>query len=463
MKLASWLFPVLALACTPTAPRATSKAGADSLTRSIYKELIEIDTTQAHGTTRAARAIAARFKAARFPDEDVLVVGGNPRKLNVVARLRGTGKQKPLLLLAHLDVVEAAREEWATDPFALVEKDGFFYGRGTLDDKAQAAIWTATLIRLAKEGFKPDRDLVVALTADEEEGMDNGVAWLLEHQRGTIEASMCLNEGGGGEIKSGKYVANEVQLGEKLEESYVLEVTDKGGLSAEPRPENAIYRLAAGLTRLAAYAFPINVTDVNRMYFEKVATLESGQLALDMKATARGTAEPKALERLAAASPWYNSLMRTTCVATLFEAGHAETALPERARATLNCRLMPGERLADMEATVRRVLADEKIKVTAKWKPTESPSSAPSPELMAAVEKLTKEMWPGVVVVPTMLPAATDGKYLRAAGVPTYGVSGLFYDIDDEREHGKDERLGVKQFEDGERFMYRLVKMLSGG
>ena len=327
-----------------------------------------------------------------------------------------------------------------------MEKDGYLYGRGVLDDKAMAAIWVTTLIRFVREGFVPNRDVIVALTADEEEGYDNGVSFLLEHRKSLIDAELALNEGGGGEIRAGKYVANEVQIAEKLEESYVLEVTNRGGLSAEPRKgENAIYRLAAALTRLGAHEFPVALSPVTRAYFGKVAALEGGQLAADMRAAAdpNATPSPEAMDRLAAASPWFNSLLRTTCVATQVEGGQGETQLPQRARATLNCRVMPGERLADVESTLHRVLADEAISVTAKWHPADSPQSPMPAELLAcSVERITKDMWPGVVVVPTLLPAATDGKYLRAAGIPTYGVSGLFYDIDDEREHGNDERIG---------------------
>lgn len=458
---------VLAVACEgpaqkQAAPPPYQAMPSPALARAIHKELVEIDTSPPHGTTRAAEAMAARLRAAGFRAEDVVVVGGNAEKKNLVARLRGTGKRKPLLLVAHLDVVEARREDWATDPFKLVEKDGYLYGRGVLDDKAMASIWLATLLRLKEERFVPDRDVVVALTADEEEGFDNGVSWLLDNRRELIDADLALNEGGGGEIRAGKYIANEVQIAEKLEESYVLEVTNRGGLAAEPRKgENAIYRLAAGLTRLEAFEFPYAIDEVTRAYFYKVATLESGQLADDMREASKKDPDKAALERLAAASPWYASLLRTTCVATLLEAGQSETALPQRAQATVNCRLMPGERLADVEKKLHEVVADDAIRVTAKWHPAESPPSPMPHALLRAVEKITAEMWPGVVVVPTTLPAATDGKYLRAAGIPTYGVSGLFYDIDDEREHGNDERLGVKQYDEGREFLYRLVKALS--
>ncbi len=432
------------------------------LARALYAELISIDTSPEHGTTRAVEAMAAHLRAERFPG-DVRVVGPHPTRLNLVARLRGTGKRKPLLLLAHLDVIEARREDWATDPFALVEKDGYFYGRGTLDDKAMAAIWLTTIIRFAREGHAPDRDVIVALTADEEQGEDNGVAWLLERERALIDAAYALNEGGGGDIRSGRYMANLVQLAEKSEQSFELVATDKGGDAAQPRKDNSIYRLAAAVSRIGAYEFPLRTNEVTRGYFASLATVEPpGPLATAMR-TIGSSEKPdaRALEKVAAASTWYNAMLRTTCVATLVEAGEAESALPQTSRATFNCRILPGERIADVEATLAKVIADPSVKLSRKWEATPSPPSARLPELMTNVERLTKEMWPGVVVATSMLPAATDGKFLRAAGIPTYGVSGLFEDIDDVREHGKDERIGVKQFHDGRDFLYRLVRLLT--
>lgn len=431
------------------------------LARALYAELVAIDTSPEHGTTRAAEAMAARLRAERFPG-DVRVVGPHESRMNLVARLKGTGKKKPLLLLAHLDVIEAKRSDWQTDPFELVEKDGYFYGRGTLDDKAMAAIFVTTLIRFAREGYTPDRDVVVALTADEEQGEDNGVAWLLEHERPLIDAAFAINEGGGGDIRNGKHMANLVQLAEKLEQSFDLVVIDKGGDAAQPRPHNAIYVLAAALGRVGAHEFPLRANDVTRGYFGALATVEPpGPIADAMRAIGAGTADARALSRVAGASTWYGAMLRTTCVATLVEAGEAESALPQTARATLNCRILPGERIDDVEATLAKAVADPDVKISRKWQATPSPISPPLPELMSAVTKLTKEMWPGVVVATSMNTAATDGKFLRAAGIPTYGVSGLFEDIDDVREHGKDERIGVKEFHEGREFLYRLVRALT--
>jgi acetylornithine deacetylase/succinyl-diaminopimelate desuccinylase-like protein len=317
----------------------------DRTARAIFKELIEINTTDSSGsTTRAADAMAARLKAAGFPDADVQVLGPDPRKGNLVARLRGNGTAKPILLLAHIDVVEARKEDWSSDldPFAFTERDGFFYGRGTTDDKAMAAIWIATLIRCRQEGFVPARDLIVALTADEEGGGSNGVNWLLANHRALIDAEYVLNEGGGGELKHGRAIANDVQAAEKVYYSVSLEVRNPGGHSSLPRKDNAIYRLAAGLTRFAAFEFPVQLNEVTRGYFSRMASLETGQVAADMKAMTTPAPAPEAANRLAAASPMYNALMRTTCVATELAGGHAENALPQLARAVVNCRILPG-------------------------------------------------------------------------------------------------------------------------
>jgi acetylornithine deacetylase/succinyl-diaminopimelate desuccinylase-like protein len=438
----------------------------DRTARAIFKELIEINTTDSSGsTTKAADAMAARLKAAGFPDADVQVVGPNARKGNLVARLRGRGTGKPILLLAHLDVVEARKEDWSSDldPFAFTERDGFFYGRGTTDDKAQAAIWIANLIRYKQEGFVPARDLIVALTADEEGGDSNGVSWLLANHRDLIDAEYALNEGGGGELKRGKAIANDVQAAEKVYYSVSLEVRNAGGHSSLPRKDNAIYRLAAGLTRLAAYEFPVQLNDVTRGYFARMASLETGQVAADMKAVASPTPDPTAAARLAAVSPVHNSMMRTTCVATQLTGGHAENALPQLARAVVNCRILPGVDPGTVKQALTETLADDGIVMKPVWEAVPSPPSPLRPELMAAIERHTAELWPGVVVLPVMATGATDGLYLRNAGIPTYGVDGIFSDVDDVRAHGRDERIGIKEFYAGREFLYRLVKTLGGG
>ncbi len=398
----------------------------NQIARDIYKELIEIKTTDSDGsTTRAAEAIAARLKAAGFPEADIQVVGPHPRKGNLVARYRGTGRRGPLLLLAHLDVVEALREDWSLDPFTLAERDGHFYGRGTTDDKAMAAAWISAFIRMRQEDYKPDRDLIIALTADEEGGDYNGVQWLLKNYRDLVDADFALNEGGESLIKDGKYLLNGIQPSEKVYQSFRLEVRNAGGHSSRPVKDNAIYHLAEGLTRLAKYQFPIHLNEVTEGYFQRM------------------------------------SLLRTTCVATRLEGGHADNALPQTARAIVNCRLLPGESPAEVRSTLIRVLEDSRISVTPIGDATASNPSPMRADVLAAIEQLTNQMWPGVPVVPVMSTGATDGLYLRNAGIPTYGISGFFEDVDDTRAHGRDERLGVKQFYEGIEFLYRLVKALS--
>lgn len=436
--------------------------GADQqLAREILRELIAINTTEAAGTTRAAEAMAARLKAAGFSDRDMHLAGPNDRKKNLVARLRGSGARKPILLLAHLDVVEARREDWSMEPFVLTEKDGYYYGRGTSDDKAQAAIWIANLIQYKKEGFVPDRDLIVALTADEEGGPDNGVQWLIAHHSDWIDADFCLNEGGGGQIIKGRYVLNEVQASEKVYQSFALEVTNAGGHSSLPTRDNAIHRLAKGLARLSTFEFPVQLNDVTRAFFERSAKLQTGQLAADMAAVVRRPAAAAAVRRLSQ-SAFFNAQLRTTCTPTMLQGGHAENALPQLARATVNCRMLPGSDPKVVQAALEKVVADKSIRVAPVAESTPSPASPLRADLMEPLERITREMW-NVPVVPVMLTGATDGLYLRNAGVPTYGVSGLFEDIDDVRAHGRDERIGVKPFQESAEFLYRLVKALSGG
>ncbi len=455
----SWLVILL------TAGLVSAQSGPnDQRAREIFKELIEINTTDtpAGNVTRAAEAVAARLKAAGFPARDVEVLGPDPRKGNLVARLRGTGIGRPLLLLAHLDVVEAKREDWSFDPFTFLEKDGFFYGRGTSDDKSMAAQFVANLIRLKEEGFKPDRDLILALTADEEGGAFNGVDWLVKNHRDLIDAEFAINEGGGGTMRGGKYLTNEIQASEKVFQDFRLEVTNAGGHSSLPVKDNAIYHLSAGLARLAAFDFPVELNEVTRGYFERSATVQSDpKLAADMRAVARPTPDLAAAARLSASLPYYNAQMRTTCVATRLLGGHANNALPQMASANVNCRILPGTSPASVKAKLVEVLADPKIAVTFVGDATPSKPSPLRPDVMNAVESLTKQMFPGVVVVPVMSTGATDGLYLRNGEIPTYGVDGTFGDIDDVRAHGRDERVGVKQYFEGLEFQYRLIKALA--
>lgn len=434
----------------------------DRLAREIYAELVNIDTSSKPGTTGAARAMAKRLLDAGFPAADVQVLGAEPNQHNLVARLRGAGPAKPLLLLAHIDVVDARKEDWTVDPFTFLEKDGYFYGRGTTDDKAQAAIWIATLIRFRQEGFTPSRDLVVALTADEEGwGPANGVNWLLKNHRALIDAEYSINEGGGGQIKDGRRVLNEVQAAEKYYANFRVEATNKGGHSSLPVKDNAIYQLSAALGKLAAFDFPVRLTEVTTAFFARTAAIVGGQDGADMKAIVASTTPDAAAAGRLALTPLYNAMLRTTCVPTLLEGGHAENALPQMARATINCRLIPGEQPADIKRTLEGVLDDPALTVTLATDYPSSPVSPLRPDLMRTVERMTGELWPGVPVVPVMSTGGTDGTFLRNAGIPTYGISGLFEDINDVRAHGRDERLGVQAFYEGREFLYRLVKELA--
>jgi acetylornithine deacetylase/succinyl-diaminopimelate desuccinylase-like protein len=431
------------------------------LARSIYKEFVEIQSGFSTGsTTPVAEAAAKRLKSAGFPDSDMFIGGAIPKKANLVVRYHGTGARKPILLLAHTDVVEAKREDWSMDPFQFIEKDGFFYGRGTGDDKAQAAVWIANLIRYKREGFKPERDIIVALTADEEGGGPyNGVDWLIKNHRDLIDAEFCLNEGGWGEEAVGKKIANDIQVSEKYVVEVRFEVRNKGGHSSMPVPDNAIYHLAAALDRLAKFSFPLKTNEVTAAYFKQLATLNKGSQKDDLEKAAAG--DQAAMQRVALVSPAWNATLRTTCVATELEGGHARNALPQLAAAGVNCRVLPEDSVEYVKSTLEKVVADDQVKVSVVGDVPKGPASPMRPDIMKAVGRLTDTMWPGVPSIPIMVMGATDGRSLRLAGIPTYGVQGFFMDRDDIRFHGRDERMGVQAFYEGQQFLYELVKILS--
>jgi acetylornithine deacetylase/succinyl-diaminopimelate desuccinylase-like protein len=440
------------------------------LARDLLAELVAINTTHEHGnTTPAAEAVARRLLAAGFPAGDVMVLGPATGNHNLVARLRGTGGgvRRPILLLAHLDVVEARPEDWSLDPFTLTEKDGFFYGRGTLDIKDMAALFVATLMRFKREGIVPDRDIILALTAGEESGGDyNGVQWLLQNHRDLIDAAYCINGDSGDPLKrAGRPFARGVQASEKVYMSLALTAHNPGGHSSLPPPpptgRNAIYDLAAALTRVAGYTFPMRLNDITRTYFTQLTATLPEAVAADVRGVLRTPPDAAAAARLAAASPFFNAQLRTTCVATRVAAGHADNALPQTARAIVNCRLLPDERPADVVAAIRRVVANDSITVTVTDSAVPSPPSPLVPEVMGPLQRVTATMWPGVPVVPNMETGATDGLFLRNAGMPVYGVSGVFLDADDIRAHGRDERIGVRDYYEGADFTYRFVKALA--
>jgi acetylornithine deacetylase/succinyl-diaminopimelate desuccinylase-like protein len=444
------------------------------LSHDIFKQLIEINTTDSVGsTTVAANGMAQRLLEAGFPKEDVLVLGPNDRKGNLVARIHGTGAAKPILFLGHLDVVEALRSDWTTDPFQFVEKDGYFYGRGTQDIKENDAALVTTFIALKKEGFKPDRDLVLALTADEEGGKSNGVDWLLKNHRDLMEAEFVINSDSGGvDLSHGKAISFNVGATEKLYADYQLTAINPGGHSSLPVPDNAIYHIADSLTRLQAYTFPVELNPITRAYFARMSTLESGQTASEMKGILQTPPSEEAIARLSQI-PKYNATMRSTCVATRLAAGVANNALPQTASANVNCRILPTHTREEVRRKLIEIFNDPKITVRYARDSGEVQDTAPDtkgvpptelqPQVMRPLEKLVAQMWPGAPMIPVMETGASDGKYTNEAGLPTYGINGVAIDIDDVREHGKDERLAVDSYYRGVEFYYRYLKLLSGG
>ncbi len=470
-------FAIFSAACVQPARAASSEgeAAARKDAHDIFQQLIEINTTDSVGnTTVAAQAMAKRLLDAGFPSSDVQVLGPNDRKGNLVARLRGTatGGHKPILIIGHLDVVEARREDWTTDPFQFVEKDGYFYGRGTQDMKVNDAVLITTLIRFKREGFKPDRDIVVALTADEEGGTSNGVDWLLKNHRGLIDADFVLNADAGGILtEKGKPIDVEVEASEKLYADFQLTATNPGGHSSLPVPDNAIYHIANALTRLERSPFPFELNSITRAYFERVATVESKQNAADMQGILRTPPDAAAMARLSL-DPHYNSTMRTTCVATRLTAGHANNALPQAAQAVVNCRILPGHAPEEIRQVLIRTFADPKVVVRyfddktgqlrdrAPEQPALSPIP-PRPDVFQPLERIAREMWPGAPVIPDMENGASDSIYTNAAGLPSYGISGIAIDHDDIRAHGKDERVRVSSFYDGVDFYYRYLRALT--
>jgi acetylornithine deacetylase/succinyl-diaminopimelate desuccinylase-like protein len=442
------------------------------LSRDIFRELIEINTTDSVGnTTRAAEAMAKRLKDAGFPAADIHLLGPNERKGNMVARLRGTGAHKPVLILGHLDVVEARREDWTTDPFKFVEKDGYFYGRGTQDMKDNDAILVTAFIRLWREGYRPDRDLILALTADEEGGKSNGVDWLLKNHRDLIDAEFVLNaDAGGVTTVHGKTVNVDLEASEKQYADFELTVLNPGGHSSLPTPDNAIYRLADALSRLEHAPFPVELNGVTRTYFERRAPLENAQAKADMNAILRNPPDSAALARLSK-DPRYNSMLRTTCVATRLNAGHANNALPQTAQAIVNCRILPGHSPEETRQALVKIFDDPKVSVKylgaigGEDRPPDSkgfPTVLPPPEVLRPLEQVAAEMWPGAPVIPEMETGASDSVYTMAAGMPSYGVNGVGIDQDDIRAHGKDERVRASSYFDGVEFYYRFLKAMTG-
>ena len=440
----------------------------------VFKQLIEINTTDSSGdVTAAAEAMGQRFRDAGFADSDIYLGGPNDRKHNVVIRLHGSGKHRPVLLIGHLDVVEANRADWTTNPFQFVEKAGYFYGRGTEDMKDGDAIMVATLIRFKKEGFVPDRDIILAMTADEEGGAYNGVEWLLKNHRDLIDAEFVLNHDGGEvQLDHGKPLAMVLDASEKLYSDYQVVVTNPGGHSSQPRPDNAIYELSHALLNLEQHKFPFELNSVTRAYYEHLASVETGERAADIKAIVQTPPDLAAADRLSH-DPIDNSRLHTTCVATRVNAGHANNALPGRAEAVVNCRILPGHSKQEIRQELANIFADPKVELryitnareVLDTIPDERSYSPPPPraDVMAAVNSAAAKIWPGIPVFPTMATGASDGVYTMAAGMPTYAISGVAIERDDHREHGRDERIPVASFYNGVDFYYQFLKTLTGG
>ncbi|MBV6321506.1 M20/M25/M40 family metallo-hydrolase [Duganella sp. HSC-15S17] len=435
--------------------------------RDIFQQLVEIDTTDSAGScTDAAQAMALRLKAGGYGASELqlIVPPGGPRKGNLVATLKGDGTRRPLLLLAHLDVVEAKRADWTRDPFKLIEENGTFYGRGVIDDKAMAAALVVTMLRLKREQVPLRRNVILALTCDEELArLDfRGVDYLLKHHRPLIDAELAINEGAYGMLDAhGKRVALGVQIGEKATQSYDLDVVNAGGHSSLPVDDNAIYHLADGLSRLARWQFPLHLLPSTRAYFEQLSQLESGPLAADMQATLRQPPDADAAMRLAQADPNYHAMLRTTCVATQVDAGHAANALPQRAHAVVNCRILPGESQEEVQQTLARVLDNPKIKLTPIGMALVAPTPPINPQLMQAIAAVAAELWPGTPLLPTLFVAGSDGRFLNSAGIWTYGVTGIFVGADRGNMHGLNESVPVKSVYEGQQFLYRLARKLA--
>jgi acetylornithine deacetylase/succinyl-diaminopimelate desuccinylase-like protein len=457
-----------AAAQTQTTPDPQTK----ELAHSIFKQLIEINTTDSVGNvTTASLAMQQRLLDAGFKKEDIFLGGPNDRKENLVVRYKGTGKRQPILFIGHEDVVEARREDWTTDPFQFVEKDGYYYGRGTQDMKESDAILVTTFIRLKQAGYVPDRDLILALTADEEGGKSNGVAWLLANHPDLIKAEYVLNpDGGGVDLEHGKAVSVDIDASEKLYADFQVMATNPGGHSSLPVPDNAIYHVADAVVKLQNYKFPFELNAITSAYFAKMSTIETGQLAADEKGILKTPPDESAIARLSK-DPAHNSTLHTTCVATRLFAGHANNALPQMAKANVNCRILPGHSIAEVQQDLIRLFDDPALTVQYVDNANEVQASAPTrkalppaamnPEVLAVMNKLAAEYWPGAPVIPTMADGASDGVYTSAEGMPTYGIAGIQLETNDVRAHGKDERLPIDSFEKGTQFYYDLVVALS--
>lgn len=436
--------------------------------KEIYKELLEINTSNmTSGTTPAANAMAKRFRDAGFPEQDIFLGGVRADKHNLVVRYHGKGganAPKPLLLLAHIDVVEALKSDWSPDldPFKFIERDGYFYARGSADDKSMAAIFVANLIQLKKEGYISERDIIVALTADEEGGCCNGVRWLIANHKELVDAAMVINEGGGGSLRGDKPFLNSIQATQKNSVNFKVVAKNKGGHSSVPRPDNAIYQLSEGIARFSKYSFPVRFNAVTRAFFEKTADVETPEMGRAMKALLKNENDAAAAA-IVSKDARYNSMLRSTCVATMLSGGHATNALPQTAEVGINCRILPDAVPSEIRDGIAKAMADTGLEVSAAGNRNFVEPSSIGAEIMGPVEKVTKELFGNIPVIPTMSTGATDSQPFRTIGIPAYGVSGIMGDPEDIRSHGRDERMRIKSFFDGQEFLLRLTKLLAPG
>src|SRR5882672_10006691 len=462
-------YALAALSLATVAAAGDSKSrGGEAEFRALYKELVETNTALSNGRcTLAAERMAARLKSAGIEQVQVFTAPDHPKEGGLFAVYPGSDpKAKAMLLLAHIDVVEAKREDWTRDPFTLIEENGFFYARGAVDDKAEASIWVDTLARYAREKFKPRRPIKLALTCGEEtSGAFNGAEWLSKNHRDWIDAEFALNEGAWGELDAeGHRLVMNVQAGEKTSQNYRLEAVNPGGHSSRPRKDNAIYQLAAALTRIEAYEFPAQFTDASRAYFTGMAKIQAAKgetaIAAAMNALVKDPGDAKSIAAVSAKDVSWNATMRTTCVATMLDAGHATNALPQRARANINCRIFPGVSTDSVRAKLEELVADPLVLVTALE--TRGPTSSPpplTPAVLGPIEKLAAQFWPGVPVLPILQAGATDGVFTNGVGIPTFGVEPVFVGPDLGHIHGLNEYIGVKSLLEGREFLYRLVKV----
>ncbi len=462
LLLASPLMGQLPGTRAPGAP--TTLTADQQAARAIYKEIVEVNTADSVGSvTKAAQLVSARFRAAGFPVADVNIVGpaDAPTKQNLVVRYRGRGRGRPILLLAHLDVVQALRADWPRDPFTLVEEDGYFWGRGVSDDKSMSAMFIANLLRYKRESWVPERDLILALTADEEGGDHNGVTWLIENRRDLIDAEYAINEGGGGTLQDDKPLFHSIQAAEKVYDDVTFTVHNTGGHSSVPRKDNAIYTLAQALLRVQEHTFPVELNPVTTAFFTQTAKVEMPSLAAAMRALVANPADAEAA-RVLSTDPRYASMLRTTCVATMLQGGHAPNALPQTAKANVNCRIVPSAKASQVRAELRRIVNDTSVEITGDRADRLDGALPVHPALLRATESLTRKMFGDIPVIPTMSTGATDGYRLRNAGIPTFGVSGIFSAPGETNAHGRNEKLRVKSFYDGLEFLYELVKQVAG-